>query len=68
MAEETFKKVSVAALQFCHEAAAKKALEDEEYLPIFAEIDAELAEYEASVKSDNAIEKARARLRMKRSA
>ncbi len=66
--QDTFKSVSVAALRYMHAMIAKNALEDDDLLPVFAEVDAQLAEYEATRPKDSAIERARAKLRMKRSA
>lgn len=65
---DTFKQVSVAALRCVHEALARKCLVNDHYLPIFAEVDAQLEEYETGQDEQSVINQARAKLRMRRSA
>ena len=65
---DTFKSVSVAALRHAHIALAEKAVEDDAYLPIFAEVDAQLAEYETLVGGMRTVDAARRLLRMRKTA
>ena len=65
--QDTFKSVSVAAMRHAHQALAEKVVENDLYIEAFAELDSQLAEYEVSRPKESAIERARAKLRMKRS-
>ena len=64
--QDTFKSVSVFALRRAHEAVAEKALNDDNYLPIFQELDDQLREYESTLGQKSAIELAREKLRRSR--
>ncbi len=55
-------------MRHAHQALAEKVVENDLYIEAFAELDSQLAEYEATRPKESAIERARAKLRMKRSA